>query len=194
MGGAQFGAVSEASLSDTGLRNLKKTKLSLNTLIVGTFLRCLFGDLNILPEVIQIFMGIFLLRTDAQMLQAYRFLSNTMCRVCCGDGGLRLVLPFCVISCVNGFFSFLYLLMLGTIFLKIAYLIIAMGCFSGSYFTYMIWKEITPMEDLEGGFMAPGPGQLNRPLMGGNNNQGGQQSAPQQQSFVMFGGQGQTIA
>jgi len=192
---------SEASLSDEAKLHLRKIKFALILMMIGTGVRIMVGDLNCFVDVCAIIMGIFLLRTDPTFLTCYAFLVNSICRMCCSEGGLRLLVPFSLICAVNGFFNFIlfFCLPLNAI-VTYAYLLSSTGALTAAYYGYQVFKELSPLVEAEigqGGYFGGPQGfrGMNQPLMG--DRQRDQRSypaqAPAQQHFTLFGGEGRRL-
>lgn len=190
---------SEASLSDEAKLHLRKIKFSIVLMMIGTGVRIIVGDFNCFVDVCAIIMGIFLLRTDPTFVTCYAFLVNSICRMCCSEGGLRLLVPFSLICAVNGFFNFIlfFCLPLNAI-VTYAYLLSSTGALTAAYYGYQVFKELSPLDSEagQGGYFGGPQGfrGLNQPLMQGNQQQQRPLAQPPaQQHFTLFGGEGRRL-
>eukprot|EP00397_Hematodinium_sp_SG-2012_P045993 GEMP01051819.1.p3 GENE.GEMP01051819.1~~GEMP01051819.1.p3 ORF type:complete len:118 (+),score=17.25 GEMP01051819.1:419-772(+) len=116
--------------------------------------------------------------------------------MCCAEGGLRMLVPYTVLSCVSGIMN-----MLNFIALPLAYpvtwfvLLTAIGEILGAYYGYAIFKQISPIDTAGSGLMG-GPLPYRPPPMVPRHVQPGQPGvaqAPQQQAFALFGGEGRRL-
>jgi len=192
---------SENSLSDDAKLHMRRIKFSIIMMMAGTAIRIVEADFNCFVDVCAIIMGIFLLRTDPTFVPCYAVLVDSICRMCCSEGGLRLLVPFSLICAVNGFFNFIlfFCLPLSAV-VTYGYLLSSTGALSAAYYGYQVFKELSPLETEPQGGIFGGPtgfGGLNQPLMGGGGAQqqprGALAQPPAQQHFQLFGGEGRRL-